>query len=288
MGKAKAGLYAYGAVVIWSIAYIGTKVGLEYYDPVSLSVYRYLVAGFFAIGFCIVRRERIPALKDIPLFIMLGAFGYSLYVLTYNMGAKGVSVAVASIIISIAPVTTALLSAVFFREKLRVRQTVAAMVEFAGVIMVCLGSGEYRAGSAIWWIVASLACFSAYNLLTRYAVNRYTPLQITEYSLIASLFMFLPMTSYAVSHTRTHTAGGILCVLFLGIICSGAAYVMWAKAMAEAEGTFAVANALFLEPVITTLLGIAMLGELPGLQTWIGIGVVISGLFVFYAGKEGS
>ncbi|MCR5792853.1 MAG: DMT family transporter [Lachnospiraceae bacterium] len=277
-------LCAYGAVVIWSLAYIGTKYGLLYYDPVSLSIFRYLAAGLFALLLCVLRREKMPTCRDMVLFILLGASGYSLYVLTYNMGAGEVSVSAASIIISIAPVTTALFSVVLFHEKLILRQSIAALIEFAGVVLVCLGSGEYRAGNAIWWIVASMGCFTVYNLLTRYVVGKYSALQITEYSLIAALFMFLPATPYAVAHTKVHAVGGVICVLFLGVICSGAAYVLWAKAISETKETTSIANTLFLEPVITSLLGIITLSEYPKFQTWLGIGVVIFGLWLFETG----
>ncbi|MBQ6569765.1 MAG: DMT family transporter [Clostridia bacterium] len=281
--KLKVGLCAYGAVIIWSLAFIGTKIGLEYFDPVTLSIYRYLAAGVFALILCAAGKKAVPARRDIPLFLLLGATGYFLYVLTFNMGAGGVSVSAASVIISIAPITTAVFSSVLFKEKMSARQLAAALIEFAGVAVVSFCGGENKAGSGVLWIVASLVCFTTYNLLTRYAAGKYTPLQITGYGLIAAFAMFLPMTPYAAAHTQKITVGGVLCVLLLGVICSGAAYVLWAKALAKSDGTLEAANALFLEPIITTLLGIFMLGEHPNLQMWIGIGIVAAGLCLFYA-----
>lgn len=271
-------------VIIWSLAYVLTKIGLRYFDAFSLSVFRYLAGGAGMLVLILIRRDKPPALRDVPLFFLLGAFGFTLYVLTFNYGAESVTVATSSVIIAAAPVTTAIGAAVFFHEKLSTRKIAATLVECVGVVIVCAWDGVLRMNAGVIWIVLAMLCFTAYNLMARFLVNRYSSMQITEYSLLTASLTFLFFTPSALHRTHAYPLPGILAVLAMGLICSGLAYILWAQAMKEADNTAVVSNTLFAEPVITSILGFLLLGEVPTAGTLIGGIIILAGLFLF-AGK---
>lgn len=277
----KAVIFAGITVVIWSLAYVLTKIGLRYFDAFSLSVFRYLAGGAGMLILILIRREKLPALKDIPLFFLLGAFGFTLYVLTFNYGAESVTVATSSVIIAAAPVTTAIGAAIFFHEKMNHRQIAATIVECVGVIIVCTWDGVLQMNTGVIWIVLAMLCFTAYNLLARFLVNRYSSMQITEYSLLTASLTFLFFTPAAVRRTHSYPLPGILAVLAMGLICSGLAYILWAQAMKDADNTATVSNTLFAEPVITSLLGFLLLREIPTIGTLIGGVIILFGLILF-------
>ncbi|MDO4620520.1 MAG: DMT family transporter [Lachnospiraceae bacterium] len=279
-------LYAWITIFLWSSAYIATKIGLRYFTPFSLSVFRYLATGIVVTLFMAVRREKLPPLKDVPLFILLGLTGYTLYVLTYNAGAGTVSVAAASVIISSTPIFTALLAGLIFREKITGGQILATAVEFAGVLIVCLWNGIGDVGSGLIWIILSMCCFTAYNLLERAAVKKYTPRETTLYSLLAAFLMFILMTPAAWRETSHVEPAGVISVLYAGIFCSLAAYYLWGKALEEAQQTGDVTNTLFAEPVITGLMGFVILGEIPDRGTVIGAVVIFAGMYLFEKSKK--
>lgn len=272
-------------VLIWSLAYVLTKIGLMYFDAFSLSVFRYLAGGVGMLMLILVRREKLPALKDVPLFFLLGAFGFTLYVLTFNYGAGSVTVATSSVIIAAAPVTTAIGAAIFFHEKLGRRKIIATVIECVGVVIVCTWDGVLQMNAGVIWIVLAMLCFTAYNLLARFLVSKYSSMQITEYSLLTASITFLFFTPAAVKRTHAYPLPGILAVLAMGLICSGLAYILWAEAMKEADNTAVVSNTLFAEPVITSILGFLLLGEVPTVGTLIGGIVILAGLILF-SGKS--
>lgn len=272
-------------VIIWSLAYVLTKIGLKYFDAFSLSVFRYLAGGAGMLVLILIRREKLPALKDVPLFFLLGAFGFTLYVLTFNYGAGSVTVATSSVIIAAAPVTTAIGATIFFHEKLSKRKVAATIIECVGVVIVCTWDGVLQMNTGVIWIVLAMLCFTAYNLLARFLVSKYSSMQITEYSLLTASITFLFFTPAAVHRTHAYPLPGILAVLAMGLICSGLAYILWAEAMKEADNTAVVSNTLFAEPVITSILGFLLLGEVPTVGTLIGGIVILAGLILF-AGKS--
>lgn len=283
--RSKVFLLAWGTVIIWSLAYIFTKLGLRYFEPFPLSVFRYLAAGVGVLVMMAVRREKLPAWRDIPLFILLGTFGFTLYVWTFNIGAVSVSAAASSVIISVTPIATELFAVFLYKEKMSIRQWVATLIEFVGVIVVCLWDSSLGSAEGILWIILSMFSFTVYNLLARFATKKYSALQVTEYSILAAAATFLLFTPQAVGQTESFPLPGILTVVIMGLICSVFSYLLWNRAMTLAETTSQVTNTLFAEPVLTSLLGIWMLREIPSCGVLIGAGLTFAGMLLF-AGKR--
>lgn len=277
----KAVFLALITVIIWSAAYILTKTGLTYFDAFSLSVFRYLAGGAGMIILILIHRDKPPAIRDIPYFFLLGLTGFTLYVLTFNYGAETVTAATSSVIIAAAPVTTAIGASLFFKEKMNKRQIVATMVECIGVIIVCTWDGVLQMNAGVIWIVLAMLCFTAYNLLARYMSGKYSSMEMTEYSLLTASIMFLFFTPSALRRTHTFPLKGVITVIIMGIVCSGLAYVLWAEAMKNADHTVTVSNTLFLEPVITSVLGYVFLKEVPSTGTVIGGILILTGLLLF-------
>ncbi len=277
----KAVIPALITVIIWSAAYILTKTGLKYFDAFSLSVFRYLAGGAGMLVLIVIRKEKLPAKKDLPWFILLSLTGFTLYVLTFNYGAQSVTAATSSVIIAAAPVTTAIGASVFFHEKMNRSQIAATVIECAGVILVCTWDGILEMNPGVIWIVLAMLCFTAYNLLARFLTGKYSSLEITEYSLLIAGITFLFFTPAAVTRTHAYPWKGVLDVIVMGLVCSGAAYVLWAQAMKEAENTVMVSNLLFLEPVLTSIFGYLFLHEIPSVGTVIGGIIILAGLLLF-------
>lgn len=271
-------------IVIWCSAYIFTKVGLYYLDELSLSVYRYLSVGIVAFFYLIIKKVPLPKRKDLPTLIALSATGFFLYVITYNLGASKVSVSTASVIIAAAPLVTAAVASIFFHEKMGKLQVVALILSFIGTAIVCLWDGALMMNGELVWIVLSMLCFTAYNLLAHFKPLTYTALETTVYTLLITAVAFLFFLPSTVSRTTGVEIKGIMCVLYLGIVCSGLAYWLWNRALSHAEQATSVTNALFAEPVITSLMGWLAFQEIPSVGTLIGGLIILVGLYMFKKG----
>ena len=70
-------------------------------------------------------------------------------------------------------------------------------------------------------------------------------------------------------------------LLLLGVLSGSVAHLCWAKAMALAEDTSSVSNYMFLTPLFTALLGIAVVQEIPDLSTLGGGCIVMLGMLLF-------
>lgn len=278
-------IYSIITIIIWAMAYILTKIGLTYYSPLGLSVFRYIAASIFFALVAFVKKVPFSDIKDIPWFFALGATGFSIYVLTFNIGAQSVSVATSSIIIATTPIFTALAARIIFNEKINKIGWSGILIEFIGVIVICLWKGIFSLNRGVLWILISAFSFSIYNILQKKLINKYTPIQTTTYSIFTGTIILLVFLPKVLPELKSSVWQANVSVIIMGIICSGIAYLLWSKALSLAEKTSEVSNFLFISPLLTTIMGFFTLFEIPSIGTWVGRTIIFLGIIVFEKGK---
>ena len=273
--------YAIITIIFWALAFVFTRLGLQYFDVYSLSFLRYLVASITLIVIiCFIKINR-PKKEDLFSFILSGALGFFLYVILFNKGTALVSAATSSIIIATVPVFTALLATFFYKEKLKIYQWIAIGIEFMGILVLTLMNGSFSINEGVLWLLIAALCLASYNILQRKLTKTYSALQASTYSIFFATIMlciFLPGSINKAIHAPLIQ---ILYVLILGVFSSAIAYIAWAKAISLTEKTTYVSNYMFVTPFLTTILGFIMINEIPDKATILGGIIILSGLFIF-------
>ena len=273
--------YAIITIIFWALAFVFTRLGLQYFDVYSLSFLRYLVASItLLVIICFIKINR-PKKEDLFSFILSGALGFFLYVILFNKGTALVSAATSSIIIANVPVFTALLATFFYKEKLKIYQWIAIGIEFMGILVLTLMNGSFSINEGVLWLLIAALCLASYNILQRKLTKTYSALQASTYSIFFATIMlciFLPGSINKAIHAPLIQ---MLYVLILGVFSSAIAYIAWAKAISLAEKTTYVSNYMFVTPFLTTILGFIMINEIPDKATILGGIIILSGLFIF-------
>jgi drug/metabolite transporter (DMT)-like permease len=274
-------LYAIGTILLWSSAFALTKIALEYFSPSSVGVLRYLCASIFFLFFAFNKRIGLPELRDIPLFLASGAAGFSIYMTFFNIGAGTISPATASIIISTAPIISAILALFVFKEKIRPLGWFAIAIEFCGILVLTLWDGVFTVNIGILWMLGAAVCISIYNLLQRHTIKKYTALQATAYSVFAGTILLLFNLPHATPQLESAPTRHLFAILFMGVFPSAIAYLWWSKALSTAEKTSDVTNFMFVTPFLATFLGFLLIKEVPSTATIVGGLIILAGLFLF-------
>lgn len=273
--------YAIITIIFWALAFVFTRLGLQYFDVYSLSFLRYLVASItLLVIICFIKINR-PKKEDLFSFILSGALGFFLYVILFNKGTALVSAATSSIIIATVPVFTALLATFFYKERLKIYQWLAIGIEFMGILVLTLMNGSFSINEGVLWLLIAALCLASYNILQRKLTKTYSALQASTYSIFFATIMlciFLPGSINKAIHAPLIQ---MLYVLILGVFSSAIAYIAWAKAISLAEKTTYVSNYMFVTPFLTTILGFIMINEIPDKATILGGIIILSGLFIF-------
>lgn len=278
-------VYAFLTVLLWSSAFVFTKIALEYFSATSLGLIRCFVATLFLMSIVLLQRKSIPALKYIPIFIASGVSGFSLYLVTFNIGSSMLNPTTSCVIISLSPVIAAVFAAAIFREKLRLLQWLSIFMAFCGILIMTLWHGTLAVSSGIFWMLSAAFLFSLYSLLQRWLSRQFDPFQITAYSFFWGTITLLCFTGEAVEKLHDASVSMVALACFLAIFPSAIASICWVKALSLAKNTSSVTNYVFLTPLLSLLLEYIFIGSLPGVETFIGGGVILLSLGIFTACK---
>lgn len=273
-------IYAAVTIIFWALGYVLTRIAVAHFTPEAMSFLRYFIAAVSLLIYSFIKKTRLPALKDVPLFIFGGAVGFAVYVYCINVGSKTLMASVVSFIISSSPIITALLARIFLREKIGLAGWLSVVCAFVGVGVITFYNGGFVFGSGMLWVCAAAVLISVYNVFQRKLLERYKPLEITTYCIISGAIMLAVFAPQSLPQLLTATAEQIAAIIILGVFSAGIAYVCWAIALSKADKTSEVTNYMFLTPIITTFLGFIMIGEAPHISAYIGGGLVLLGVLL--------
>jgi drug/metabolite transporter (DMT)-like permease len=276
------------AVLVWGASFVAIKIGLRYVPPVTIVWMRFaigvLILGL-AVGF--QRQFRLPKPRDWPYFALLGFLGISFHQWLQSTGLVTSQATTTGWIVASMPIFIAILGWLILKEKLNWLQALGILIAAFGVLLVVthgnlisLVSGKFGSPGDIL-ILISAPNWAVFTILSRRGLKTYP----------AALMMFYVMTFGWLFSSTLFIAGrgwepiqnialdGWLAIGFLGVFCSGLAYIFWydtLKVLPVARvGTF-----LFIEPVVNVIVSFFLLNEkitLPGL---LGGGIILIGVWL--------
>jgi drug/metabolite transporter (DMT)-like permease len=284
-GKMKKNLsfhvYAIITIICWSLSFVLSRLVMRELSSESLGFLRYLIASIVLLCLIPFYKLRKVELKDLWLIILTGASGFFLYMIAFNKGVKEVNAATSSVIIATVPMITALLSRVFYKEKIKVKQWLAMGVSFLGVIIITILSKGFTITNGLNWLFLAAVLLAMYNLLQKKLVQKYSAIQSTMMSIFSGTIMLLIFLPNTVSEVRGISFSSVIFVLIMGGFSSAIAYVSWTKAFEVAENIASVSNYMYVTPFLTTALGLVIAREFPDLTTIIGGLIILIGLVLF-------
>ena len=274
----KAKIAAFATIFFWSSSFMFIKIALNYYDSMTLSVLRYIISSFVLIFYMIMKKMRIPELKDIPIFFCSGFTGFALYMITLNKGLTTLSSSTVSVIMAFAPILTSVLSVIFLKEKINLYGWICIFVSFAGIAVLMLWEGVLSVNEGVFLILTSALLLAIYNIIQKKLMKRYTASEATTYSIFTGtilLVLYSPKSAIEIFHM---SSAGFIIVFYLAVFVGVVGYILWSKALSLAENTGEIANLLFLNPFIATIMGIIILHEKLTIPTIIGGTMILSGI----------
>lgn len=279
----KSAILAFTTVFLWSSAFPLTKIATEYIAPNQLGLLRCTIASIILLIIGKICHIRFPQkVAHIPLFFVSGGLGFSLYMITFNTGMLTLSSAMGSLIIATTPVLTAIGATFLYKEKIKPIGWAAIGCAFAGVAVLLLWGGNLSYSTGLWWTCAAAFVFCCYNLLNRKLLAMgYNAVECVTWSMVCGAILLLPFVGDAIVQAGSASWQALAVVIYLGSMPSATAYLLWSKAFSLAKKTSDVTNYQFLTPLISTLLGLLILSEVPDVSTIVGGIIIVASIVVF-------
>lgn len=272
-------------VVVWGIAFVSTKVLQENgLVPVEVYIYRFIIAYLLLL---IISHNRLWAntWRDEFLFFICGLCGGSLYFIAENTAIEYTLVSNVSLITSTAPLLTVFLIGFVYKSERPGRGIIiGSLIAFAGVACVIFNSSFAISLNPIGDFLALSAAVSwaVYSLVLRRLNAMYSVMFISRKTFfygILSAVPFLLMEDNIASPTILLQSDIWPHLLFLGMVCSMLAFVIWAIVV-KGLGAVKASNYLYLSPIVTLVSSYFILNEQIGLIGTIGCGLILLGMWL--------
>ncbi|NLX28253.1 MAG: DMT family transporter [Bacteroidales bacterium] len=278
-------LAALGAMLFWSFSFVWVKVAYQAYEPLTVVLLRLVISVVLLFVFSLsIRRLQIPDRKDAGIFLLLALFEPFLYFMGESYGLKYVSSTVAAVIVATIPLFAPLFAWYFYREKLSKMNIAGLAASFAGVTIVVTNQDFSFAASPKGVFLEFMAVFSAiaYSTVLRKLAFRYNTFTIITFQNLIGIFMFIPF--WMVFEMRGFLAtpfhpGAFRAILLLAVFASSLAFILFTSSV-RSMGINRSNSYINLIPVFVALLAWLILGDQLTSRKFIGIAVVIAGLFL--------
>jgi drug/metabolite transporter (DMT)-like permease len=262
---------------IWGGSFLFMRIGAPVLGPAVLIEYRVLFAALFLFVVGLVLRKRLDLKAHWKHYLILGFFNSALPFVLFAFAARTLSASVLSVLNATAPMWGALLGAAWSRQRIGARTALGLVCGTAGVaLLVGFDSVSTRPGAGVAVTAALLAALS-YSIASLYAKSAKSvePFANAHGSMWAAALFVIPVLPFFPQPGQP-SLGVMGAVLALGVLCSGIAYLLYFRLIAEV-GTTSALTVTFLNPVFGILWGALFLGEVVGWYTVAGSAIVLVG-----------
>lgn len=274
-------------IVVWGVTFISTKVLLVSFSPIEIMFYRLTLA---LLALTIASPPRLSlgwldlsTLRGEWKAMSAGLCGVTLFFLLQNLALSYTLAANVSVLLSVIPLFTALVSRVVLNEKLKAGFFFGFTVAMAGIILITFNGSFILKLNPLGDLLTLLAAlvWVMYSILIKgMSADEGGTLAVTrKVFFYGLLFMLpaLPLFGFRFGLERLTVLSNILNLFFLGVGGSALCFFTWNFAVHHL-GPVKTSVYLYLVPMVTIVASALVLNEEITLLAGIGIALILSGM----------
>ncbi|HOW10524.1 MAG TPA: DMT family transporter [Bacteroidales bacterium] len=284
-------IWAIVACLLWSTAYAGIKLGLQYDTPLHFAGIRFIISGLMILPFTVKPSEYIVMVKEhrkvIALVLILQTLiNYSLF----YIGLDLVPGSLGAVIVGSQPLVTAVVAAMMHEEdKLTGHKIITIVFGISGVILISAGRQAFRLGTAaeflgVILILAANIATATSNVVVSLKSNGLNPYVLSSATLGAG-GIILYLVSFAIERPVGLPKPPVYWIDLVWLsFMSAYAFSIWYMLLQRPGVKVSELNLWkFLIPAVGAILSWLLVpGENPEPLTIIGMVVITSSLIMFF------
>jgi drug/metabolite transporter (DMT)-like permease len=254
------------AIIFWGTSFVATKTVLQEIKPVTIIILRLVFASVLLtiIALSTKRKFSINPKSHGWIFILALVAVFHLWIQV--TGLQYTTASNTGWIIGTAPVFMAILGFTLYKEKITLLQFAGILVAIAGLLLL-IGKGDITNIGLIenrgdLLVLGSAFTWGVYSMVNKKISLSYSPLMTILYLFLMMAVIIIPfnLNSETIDSVINLSTISWMWILFLGIFCSGIAYVIWAQALRDMESA-KVGAFLYFEPLVTVVAAWFFLNE---------------------------
>jgi drug/metabolite transporter (DMT)-like permease len=246
------------AIIFWGTSFVATKTVLNEIKPVTIIILRLILASILLTIIALSTKRKFSVNLKSHGWIFILALVAVFHLWIQVTGLQYTTASNTGWIIGTAPIFMAILGFVFYKEKITLLQFLGILVALVGLLLL-IGKGDITNIGLIenqgdLLVLGSAFTWGVYSMVNKKISLSYSPLMTILYLFLMMAVIIIPF------NLNTETINSVinlsfiswLWILFLGIFCSGIAYVIWAQALRDMESA-KVGAFLYFEPLVTVI-----------------------------------
>lgn len=215
---------------------------------------------------------RLDSFRDLAVALGAGVV-LAIHWTTFFQSIQSASVAIGTITFSTFPLFLTFLEPLAFRERLRGRSVVSAVILLMGVaITIPEFSLENQITVGVLWGMVSSLAYAVLSLSNRYLSGKYLARTICLYEQGTAALVLLPAFFLVEVHWTAKTLWAIAAI---GVICTALAHSLYVAAQRKVKAqTAGIVSGM--ETVYGIVYGMLLLGEIPSVREVVGGAIILS------------
>ncbi|MEW6014621.1 MAG: DMT family transporter [Candidatus Zixiibacteriota bacterium] len=273
------------AVIFWGLSFVATKMALQYLSPLEIIALRLLLGAPVLYLIVMAKKIDISFKKNDIAILLITSIVLAVHFLIQAFGLIYTSATNTGWLIATIPVFIAILSRLFLKEKVSPVKLLGILIATVGALFLIskgkLTTLDWLKSVGDWLILSSCVTWAIYTIITRDLTRRYHPLAVTLAILIIPALLLNAYCAYTtpISKLLELPLKIIGALVFLGVFCLGLAQWVWLEGLARKSAT-EVGVFLYIEPIVTTLGAIPILGESINLFGIVGALLILLGVYL--------
>jgi drug/metabolite transporter (DMT)-like permease len=279
------------ACLLWSTAYAGIKIGLQYDTPFHFAGIRFIISGLMILPFTVKPAIYIKMIKEhwkIVFWVTLlqTLVNYSLF----YQGLKIVPGALGAVIVGSQPLVTAVVAAMMNEgERLTKRKIITIVLGLSGVILISAGRQAFKVASTleilgVLMILGANIATATSNVMVSLRSKGINPFVLSSASLFIGGIILYILSLLVESNPSGPKPGEYWIDLIWLSFMSAYAFSLWFKLLQRPNVKVSELNLWkFIIPVVGAILSwILVPGEKPEWLTITGMVIITSSLIGFF------
>jgi drug/metabolite transporter (DMT)-like permease len=282
--------YALASVVVlmmvWGSTFVVTKTAVSEIPPLTLGALRFFIAACVLVPIAAARGglDRLPRPLPLAPLVLMGFTGIALFHVGFNYALVYGSASQGALVFALIPAAVAVAAVIGLKEAPSKRRVAGIALSICGVALV-VSTGEQDGASprpllGALCMLGAVVAWAVYTVIAKQLADADQVVVIACVSVIGMAMQF-PLAAAELSHAAwpNPSLQGWLGALFLGVVASAVAFVIYSRALRELDASL-VGAYINLDPIVGVLTAVLFLGETLGVGQVLGGVIALAGMWL--------
>ncbi len=279
-------------VAMWGSSFMFIKLGIASVPTATLVAARLILGAAILLVMVYLRGARLPAFTGSGLrlwgnYLILALLGNCIPFTTITWGQHRTDSALAGILMAVMPLATLVLAHFFVSgERMTRNRVLGFILGFAG-ILVLMGptalpgaDGSALAALSQLAILFGALCYAGNSVLTKILARGDDILTASAAMLLVASVIALPIALVVDQPwTLAPSTSSVAAIVWLGVGPTAIATLFYFQLIGSAGPTF-MSLVNYMSPAVAVFLGVALLGETPGLHAYLALLLILGGIAI--------